>query len=204
MGIGTLFIVSAPSGAGKTSLLKALVEQLHDVLVSVSHTTRAMRPGERDGVHYHFVAPEVFAGMVARGEFLEHAEVFGNHYGTSRPWVEDTLARGQDVILEIDWQGAQQMRRLMPEAQSIFILPPSRPALEERLTGRGQDAPAVIAQRMSAAKEEMAHYAEYDYLVVNDVFNLALGDLKAIFQVRRLRVEAQAVRHQDMLAGLLA
>lgn len=204
MGKGTLYIVSAPSGAGKTSLLKALVEQLHDVMVSVSHTTRAMRPGETDGVHYHFVSHETFTGMVAQGAFLEHAEVFGNHYGTSRLWVEDTLNAGTDVILEIDWQGAQQMRQLMPEAVSVFILPPSRKALQDRLTGRGQDSAEVIAKRMAAAQEEMRHYAEYDYVVVNDVFELALSDLKAIFMVRRLRTEAQAIRHQAMLAELLA
>ncbi len=204
MGKGTLYIVSAPSGAGKTSLLKALVEQMHDVMVSVSHTTRLKRPGEIDGVHYHFVSRAQFEAMVAENAFLEHAEVFGNRYGTSRLWVEQTLNAGIDVILEIDWQGAQQMRRLMPDAVSVFILPPSRKALEERLTGRGQDAPEVIAGRMAAAREEMSHYGEYDYLVVNDVFNLALEDLKAIFLVRRLRLEAQAIRHHAMIEELLA
>ncbi|MBI2382225.1 MAG: guanylate kinase [Gammaproteobacteria bacterium] len=204
MGKGTLYIVSAPSGAGKTSLLKALVEQMQDVMVSVSHTTRAMRPGEQEGVHYHFTRREDFERMAAEGAFLEHAEVFGNHYGTSRHWVEQTLEAGTDVILEIDWQGARQMRQLLPEAVSVFILPPSRAALEQRLTGRGQDAPEVIASRMAAAREEMAHYGEYDYLVINDVFKLALEDLKAIFLVRRLRMEAQAQRHRAMIAELLA
>ncbi len=193
---GSLFIVSAPSGAGKTSLVAALVAQMPNVCISVSHTTRAMRPGEEEGVNYHFTDRESFLRLVADGRFLEHAEVFGNLYGTSADWVEQKLAEGLDVILEIDWQGAVQVRHLVPEATSIFILPPSLPELEKRLRGRGQDDDAVIAHRLSGAQEEMAHYAEFDYLVVNDTFDHALGDLKAILHASRL---SQA-RQQETLA----
>ncbi|AJD46481.1 guanylate kinase [Isoalcanivorax pacificus W11-5] len=193
---GSLFIVSAPSGAGKTSLVAALVAQMPNVCISVSHTTRAMRPGEEEGVNYHFTDRESFLRLVADGRFLEHAEVFGNLYGTSADWVEQKLAEGLDVILEIDWQGAVQVRHLVPAATSIFILPPSLPELEKRLRGRGQDDDAVIAHRLSGAQEEMAHYAEFDYLVVNDTFDHALGDLKAILHASRL---SQA-RQQETLA----
>lgn len=203
MGKGTLYIVSAPSGAGKTSLLKTLIAQTHEVVVSISHTTRPMRPGEVDGKDYHFVTHEQFQAMVDADEFLEHAEVFGNHYGTSRKAVETSLNVGIDVVLEIDWQGAQQMRALVPDAVTVFILPPSRSALELRLNGRGQDAPDVIVRRMAAATTEMRHYHEYDYLVINDVFEHALADLKAIFSVRRLRTEAQSIRHKAMITELL-
>ncbi|KAF0810987.1 guanylate kinase [Alcanivorax sp. S71-1-4] len=196
---GSLFIVSAPSGAGKTSLVAALVAQMPNVCISVSHTTRAMRPGEEEGVNYHFTDRESFLRLVADGRFLEHAEVFGNLYGTSADWVEQKLAEGLDVILEIDWQGAVQVRHLVPEATSIFILPPSLPELEKRLRGRGQDDDAVIAHRLSGAQEEMAHYAEFDYLVVNDTFDHALGDLKAILHASRL---SQA-RQQETLAGAI-
>jgi guanylate kinase len=196
---GSLFIVSAPSGAGKTSLVAALVAQMPNVCISVSHTTRAMRPGEEEGVNYHFTDRESFLRLVADGRFLEHAEVFGNLYGTSADWVEQKLAEGLDVILEIDWQGAVQVRHLVPEATSIFILPPSLTELEKRLRGRGQDDDAVIAHRLSGAQEEMAHYAEFDYLVVNDTFDHALGDLKAILHASRL---SQA-RQQETLAGAI-
>lgn len=196
---GSLFIVSAPSGAGKTSLVAALVAQMPNVCISVSHTTRAMRPGEEEGVNYHFTDRESFLRLVADGRFLEHAEVFGNLYGTSADWVEQKLAEGLDVILEIDWQGAVQVRHLVPEATSIFILPPSLSELEKRLRGRGQDDDAVIAHRLSGAQEEMAHYAEFDYLVVNDTFDHALGDLKAILHASRL---SQA-RQQETLAGAI-
>ncbi|MEC8427384.1 MAG: guanylate kinase, partial [Pseudomonadota bacterium] len=158
--LGTLYTVSAPSGAGKTSLVKALIENLSDIQVSVSHTTRAMRPGEQDGVNYHFVDRDQFVAMVNDNAFLEHAEVFGNMYGTSTQWVKDTLAQGTDVILEIDWQGAQQVRKLMPEVVSLFILPPSREELRRRLTGRGQDDESVIDGRMQEAISEMSHYVE--------------------------------------------
>jgi guanylate kinase len=197
---GTLYIVSAPSGAGKTSLVKALVGQDPEILVSVSHTTRRSRPGEEDGVHYHFVDTAAFEGMLARGAFLEHAQVFGNYYGTSREWVEARLAEGRDVLLEIDWQGARQVREALPAAVSVFILPPSRAALEERLRGRGQDDETVIARRMEEAVGELSHYGEYDYLVVNDDFQVALEDLRAIFRARRLRRGRQA----EVLAGQLA
>ncbi|SEL20972.1 guanylate kinase [Atopomonas hussainii] len=201
---GTLYIVSAPSGAGKTSLVKALIEQVSDVRVSVSHTTRAMRPGEVDGVNYHFVERGEFERMIERAAFLEHAEVFGNLYGTSEEWVRDTLADGFDLILEIDWQGAQQIRRLIPEARSIFILPPSREALRHRLNNRGQDSEEVIEHRMTQAVEEMSHYGEYDYLIINDDFRLALEDFKAIFRNRHLTVAHQQLRHAHLLASLLS
>src|SRR6218665_1205636 len=201
---GNLFIVSAPSGAGKTSLVNALLQRLRDVRVSVSHTTRVQRPGERDGVNYHFVDRAQFQTLLDAGDFLESAEVFGNHYGTSQRWVRETLAGGTDVILEIDWQGAEQVRRLMPEAIAIFVLPPSRAALEQRLTGRGQDDTAVIAGRMAKAVDEMSHYPEADYLVVNDQFEVALDELCAIITASRLRLEQQRQRHAVLLGGLLA
>ena len=201
---GTLYIVSAPSGAGKTSLVRALCERLEDVVMAVSHTTRSPRPGEVDGVDYHFVSREQFERMVRAGEFLEHAEVFGNHYGTSRQAVEKELAAGRDVILEIDWQGARQVREKMPQALSIFILPPSREALRERLTQRGQDSEAVIERRMAQAVAEMRHYDEYDYLVINDDFAVALEDLVTIFGAGRLRTPVQAARHRAVIEALLA
>jgi len=181
-----LYIISAPSGAGKTSLVAALGRDLSAVQVSVSHTTRAMRPGEQEGVNYYFCTPEQFIAMQGRGEFLESAEVFGHYYGTSQQKVRQMLDKGLDVVLEIDWQGAQQVRRLMPEARSIFILPPSRTALFERLTARGQDSQEIIERRMRAAKLEISHYSEYDYLLVNDDFNEALTELKAIVGAGRL------------------
>ncbi|MBU3058862.1 guanylate kinase [Pseudomonas indica] len=201
---GTLYIVSAPSGAGKTSLVKALIDALPQVRVSVSHTTRGMRPGEVDGVNYHFVSRDSFVEMLDRNEFLEHAEVFGNLYGTSQRWLEETLAEGYDLILEIDWQGAQQVRRLMPQARSIFILPPTQQALRQRLTNRGQDSDEVIERRMREAVNEMSHYVEYDYLVINDDFATALDDLKAIFRANQLQQGSQQQRHADLLSQLLA
>ncbi|MBL4835487.1 MAG: guanylate kinase [Pseudomonas sp.] len=201
---GTLYIVSAPSGAGKTSLVKALIDQLDSLRVSVSHTTRAMRPGEIDGVNYHFTSRETFLAQVTQGDFLEHAEVFGNLYGTSQSTVEQTLAQGHDLILEIDWQGAQQVRRAMPDARSIFILPPSRTTLRERLTNRGQDDESIIEGRMALAVDEISHYVEYDYLVINDDFNTALDDLKAILRSARLNMARQEERHQSLLKALLS
>ena len=201
---GTLYIVSAPSGAGKTSLVKALIEAQEQIRVSVSHTTRAMRPGEVDGVNYHFVSREIFGAMVERGEFLEHAQVFDNFYGTSQTWIEQTLAEGFDLILEIDWQGAQQVRRLMPLAKSIFILPPTQEALRQRLDNRGQDSDEIIDGRMREAVSEMSHYVEYDYLVINDDFKVALDDLKAIFRANQLLQNPQQQRHADLLSQLLA
>ncbi|MEL7561154.1 guanylate kinase [Stutzerimonas chloritidismutans] len=201
---GTLYIVSAPSGAGKTSLVKALLDAQPQVRVSVSHTTRPMRPGEVDGVNYHFVSREEFLERLEHDEFLEHAEVFGNLYGTSQRWLEQTLSEGFDLILEIDWQGAQQVRRLMPQTKSIFILPPTQEALRQRLTNRGQDSDDVIEKRMREAVSEMTHYVEYDYLVINDDFAHALIDLQAIFRANQLLQTAQQQRFEAMLGQLLA
>lgn len=177
-----LFILSAASGTGKTSLAQALARRLPDVALSISHTTRAARPGERHGLHYYYVMPDEFARMVQADEFIEHAEVFGNQYGTSRAVVNDLLARGKRVIFDIDWQGARAIKRAWPSAVSIFLLPPSRAALEQRLKDRRQDAPDVIARRMQAAIDEMRHYSEFDYVVVNDDFDEALADLEAIIR----------------------
>lgn len=201
---GTLFIVSAPSGAGKTSLLAKLLEQTETLCLSISHTTRPIRPGEVDGVDYHFTDRTRFIRMVEQGRFLEHAEVFGNFYGTSADWVTNTLRSGKDVILEIDWQGAQQIRRLVPETISIFILPPSLPVLAERLRGRGQDGEDVIARRLAGARDEISHYGEYDYLVVNDDFDRALADMAAIFRAERQRTERQMTGRVDLLRDLLS
>ncbi len=201
---GTLYTISAPSGAGKTSLVAQLLKRTAQLSVSVSHTTRAMRPGEQDGVNYHFISHDVFQQMLGETAFLEHAQVFDNFYGTSQRWVESELARGEDVILEIDWQGAQQVRRLMPETIAIFILPPSREALNERLTGRGQDDDSVIQRRMDAAVAEMSHYVEGDYVVINDDFDTALADLEAIIRARRLQLDKQQDRHATLLSALLS
>ena len=205
---GTLYIISAPSGAGKSSLLRALLGsgRVRDVELSVSHTTRDTRPGEVDGQDYHFVDMGTFDAMVASADFLEHARVFDNCYGTSRAAVQARLAAGIDVILEIDWQGARRVRELLPETVSIFILPPSRGALEERLTARGQDGPDVIARRMRDAVSEMSHYDEYDYLVINDDFKQALDDLVAIFTGAgaQLKCTSQALAQAGLLGSLLA
>ncbi|WP_394560215.1 guanylate kinase [Aquipseudomonas alcaligenes] len=200
---GTLYIISAPSGAGKTSLVKALLDSEPRIRVSVSHTTRAMRPGEQDGVNYHFVDHAAFNGMIERGEFIEHAQVFDNFYGTSQKWLEQTLAEGFDLILEIDWQGAQQVRKLMPQTKSIFILPPTQEALRHRLTNRGQDSAEIIERRMRDAVSEMSHYVEFDYLVINDDFDHALSDLKAIFRSNQLLSDSQSQRHAGLLGELL-
>lgn len=200
---GNLFIVSAPSGAGKTSLVAALMERLSDLCTSISHTTRDRRPGEEDGVNYHFTDRDTFLQMVNESRFLEHAEVFGNLYGTSGDWVEDTRRAGQDVILEIDWQGAKQVRRLVPDARSIFILPPSLEVLSERLKGRGQDDEEVIARRLAGAREELSHYPEFDFLVVNDDFQRALEELVAIITSSRLAQESQQARLAPVLKALL-
>lgn len=198
----SLFVISAPSGAGKTSLVTALLEQTQGILVSISHTTRAQRPGEEDGVNYHFVSQDDFKKQLEAGRFLEHAEVFGNFYGTSRDWVEQTLANGTDVILEIDWQGGQQIRSMI-DCTSIFILPPSVEALQQRLTGRGQDDADVIQGRMDEAQAEMSHYPEADYLVINDDFEQALAELKAIIISQRLQTPRQQKNHQALLDALL-
>jgi guanylate kinase len=201
---GTLYIVSAPSGAGKTSLLKALLENAQGIGLSVSHTTRAKRPGEQDGVHYHYVDEATFTQMVADQAFLEHAKVFDNYYGTSQAAVLAQLASGQDVILEIDWQGAQQVRKHFPQAVGIFILPPSKAALRERLTDRGQDDTAIIDRRMRDAEAEMSHYHEFDYVVVNDDFEGALSELRAIITSQRLSITRQQVALRDLIQALLA
>lgn len=200
----TLYIVAAPSGAGKTSLVKALVERDSHIMVSVSHTTRASREGEVDGKDYNFTGVDEFKKMVEAGLFLEHAQVFDNFYGTSREWVEQRLAEGIDVILEIDWQGARLVREAFPEAVGIFILPPSRQALDERLRGRGQDSDEIIARRMQDAISETSHYDEFDYLIVNDDFATALGELASVILARRQRMEVQKSVHEAMIKDLLA
>jgi guanylate kinase len=201
---GTLFTISAPSGAGKTSLVNALLaSQDTRVCVSVSHTTRPGRPGETDGVNYHFVNRDTFVALQEAGEFLESAEVFGNLYGTSRAWVQSQLDMGKDVILEIDWQGAAQVRQALSDVRSIFILPPSLQTLLERLTNRGQDDQATINGRMEQARSEMSHYHEADFLIINDSFEQALADLSAIFSAVRLEQARQRVKNQRLLAELL-
>ena len=196
---GVFYLITAPSGAGKTSLVKALVETDESLCVSVSHTTRARRPGEKDGVNYHFVSDDIFITMLTQGDFLESAEVYGNRYGTSQHWGGQQLARGIDVILEIDWQGAEQVRNLYPKACSIFILPPSLQDLSQRLQGRAQDDEDTIDKRMRQAVNEITHVAEADYIVVNDDFETALSDIRAIIRSRRLTVPVQ----QGKLGGLL-
>ncbi len=204
MNAGTLYIIAAPSGAGKTSLVKRLIETTSGVAVSISHTTRPSRPGEQDGQHYYFTALGVFETMIAEGAFLEHAQVFGNRYGTSRAAVQAQLAMGLDVILEIDWQGARQVRELMPDSLSIFILPPSREALRERLAGRGQDSAEVIERRLAASLDDLSHYAEFDYLVINDDFADALDALRAILIAQRQRRTVQMERQRELLQRLLS
>ena len=204
MNKGKLYIIAAPSGAGKTSLVKAMVQSTPHVRVSVSHTTRDMRPGEQDGVNYHFTTIESFKEMLGEGNFLEHAEVFGNYYGTSDVWVNEQLEKGEDVILEIDWQGARQVRKLVPDAVSIFILPPSLEALRERLIGRGTDDMSIIDGRMSQAVNEMSHYDEFDYIVINDEFDLALRDLQTIIRSRRLAKGWIQYYKEDLIKGLIS
>ncbi len=202
---GNLFIVSAPSGAGKSSLLSALLkDKPADKQVSVSHTTRQPRSGEVNGQHYHFVTVEEFKALIEENAFFEWAEVFGNYYGTSRRVIEQTLNEGIDVFLDIDWQGAQQVKRLMPEAIGVFILPPSRTELEHRLTGRGQDSDEIIAGRMAQAASEISHYAEYDFIIINDDFDTALADLIAIIRSQRLTGAGQIHARNDMIKDLLA
>jgi guanylate kinase len=200
---GTLYIVSAPSGCGKTSLVDALVASTNDILVSVSHTTRAMRPGERDGINYFFIEESEFQSMAQAHQFLEHAEVFGNWYGTSKTWVEEQLAADKDVILEIDWQGARQVKWMLPNSIGIFILPPSLNALQTRLQRRAQDDPDVIAKRMAQAGIEMSHYHEYEFLVINDDFERALQELKSIVIGERLKLKQQLLRHRALLKELV-
>jgi guanylate kinase len=194
---GTLFIISAPSGGGKTSLVKTLLEAEPQLRLSVSHTTRPPRAGEVDGRDYHFVGLPEFERMLEAGEFLESAEIYGNRYGTSQKWIDRERAQNRDVLLEIDWQGAQQVRRLMRQVVSIFILPPSPEVLEQRLKGRGQDSAEVISRRLSAAREEIAHASEYDYVIINDEFHQAALDLRCIVRAERLRTASQLARHSE-------
>ena len=201
---GTLYTVSAPSGAGKTSLVKALLDTVTDIRVSVSHTTRTMRPGEQDGINYHFVDETTFMSMLDQNAFLEHAKVFNHYYGTSQAWVEEVLAKGEDVVLEIDWQGAEQIRHLQPDCIAIFILPPSKAALEQRLTGRGQDDQSVIDHRLAEAKEEMSHYVAADFLIINDDFEIALSELQSIVRSQRLKLASQQQKNQRLLKDLLS
>jgi guanylate kinase len=201
---GKLFIVAAPSGAGKSTLVNALLAREPGIALSISHTTRAPRPGDVDGVQYHFVDRATFERMVARGDFLEHAEVFGNYYGTSRGAVDPTLKAGRDVLLEIDWQGAEQVRRAMPECVSIFILPPSRAELERRLRARATDSEATIEKRLAASREEIAHAGAFDCIVVNDRFEDAVAALQAIVHAARAGELARQDRHQALVAQLLA
>jgi guanylate kinase len=201
---GTLFVVAAPSGAGKSSLVNALLEREPTISLSISHTTRPPRVGELYGRHYYFVERDAFEKQVAAGIFLEHAEVHGNLYGTSGTTVQELLAQGRDVLLEIDWQGAQQIRRSKPDCVSVFILPPSRAELERRLRGRGSDSAAVIEQRLRNSREEIGHAHEFDFILINDVFDDALADLQSIVRAVRQRSALQWRRHETLIAQLLA
>lgn len=201
---GTLYIVAAPSGAGKSSIVNATLARDAQIALSISFTSRAPRPGEVDGKHYHFVDAAEFERMVAAGDFFEHALVHGDYKGTARQSVEPQLAAGHDVLLEIDWQGAQQVKAKVPDAVSVFILPPSRAALEERMRKRGQDSEDVIRRRLAAAREEMSHYFEFDYVIVNEVFETAVDEMCAIFAASRLTRVKQQARHEDLIRKLLA
>ena len=201
---GTLYIVAAPSGAGKSSIVNAVLARDSNLCLSVSFTSRAPRPGERHAQHYHFVSSEAFERMVEAGDLFEHARVHGDWKGTARQSVEPQLASGKDVLLEIDWQGARQVRAKVPNAVSVFLLPPSRQALERRMQIRGQDSVEVIAQRLAAAREEMSHYGEFDYLIVNEHFDVAVDEMCAIFTASRLRREPQVARHSRLITALLA
>ena len=201
--LGNLFIITAPSGAGKTSLVRALLAADSQIKLSISYTTRKPRPGEVDGVDYYFVDEAQFLQMLGEGDFLESAEVHGARYGTSQTRVDTALQASNDVVLEIDWQGAAQVRSLYPQAISIFILPPSMEALQQRLTNRGQDSGEVIARRFAAAREEMSHVGEFDYVTINDKFEVALEDLQAIVRTQRLKRDKQLLRHEVLLQDLL-
>jgi len=200
---GNLFILSAPSGAGKSSLINALLAKHSDMKVSVSHTTRAPRPGEENAVHYHFVSVDEFKALIDKDDFFEWAQVFDNYYGTSKQAIEQQLAAGIDVFLDIDWQGARQVRDLVADVETIFILPPSKAELESRLNNRGQDSQEVIAGRMAQAQSETSHFNEYDYVVVNDDFATALKEIETIVLAKRLSLQSQVIRHQELLTVLL-
>ena len=199
---GNLFVIAAPSGGGKTSLIRALLEREPNLHLSVSYTTRPPRPGEQEGLDYHFVTPERFAELRAVGEFLEHAYVHGNWYATSASWLRAEVAAGHEVLLEIDWQGAAQVRRLIPDSVHVFILPPSMQSLERRLLDRGQDDRATIARRLEAAREEMRHCSDFDYVIINQHFASAVDDLAAIVRTARLRGGRQCVRYKALIAQL--
>ena len=199
---GNLFIITAPSGAGKTSLVKELLAGDPNVQLSISYTTRPPRPGEVDGKDYHFVSLETFMEMLTKGEFLESAEVYGNRYGTSQTWINHETAIGKDILLEIDWQGAAQVRKLLPEAIGIFILPPSLDTLRWRLKNRSQDSDEVIERRMQAAREDISHVSEFDYVIINNDFKEALQDLQATVRASRLTVAKQLARHSNLLTQL--
>jgi len=199
---GNVFIVCAPSGAGKTSLVRELLARDPNVHLSVSHTTRPPRPGEQNGTAYHFVARPVFQAMIERGEFLESAEVHGNLYGTSQAWVESQRGQGHDIVLEIDWQGAQQVRSLIPDAIGIFILPPSLEVLRQRMMDRRQDSAAVIEHSLKGARSEIAHLEEFDYVIINNNFDEAVKDLASIVRSARLRLPSQIARHSDLINSL--
>ena len=199
---GNLFIISAPSGAGKTSLVKALLKTGIDLRLSVSYTTRPARPEEVEGRDYHFVSQEAFKQRLQQGEFLESAEVYGNFYGTSQKWINEAIVSGHDILLEIDSQGAQQVRCVFPDVVGIFVLPPSPEALETRLRQRGQDSLEAITRRLAAAREEMAHVSEYDYVIINEKLDKALRDLTCIVRAERLRMMSQLARHHDLITEL--
>ena len=201
---GSLFVVAAPSGAGKSSLVNAVLAREPDISLSISFTSRGPRPSERHAQHYHFVSEDAFRAMIAAGDFFEYAQVHGDYKGTARQSVEPQLAAGKDVLLEIDWQGARQVREKLPDAVSVFILPPSRQALEQRMRSRGQDSEEVIARRLAAAREEMSHYAEFDYVIVNEVFDTAVEEMCAVFTASRLRRQQQQQRHAPLIEALLA
>jgi len=201
---GSLFIITAASGTGKTSLVKQLIATTNDLAVSISHSTRQPRPGEIDGQHYHFVSREIFADMIKQGEFLEHAEVFENYYGTAQSTVEFMLSNGLDVILEIDWQGALQVQKLRPDATTIIILPPDRQSLRQRLSNRGQDSQEVIEKRLAGSVNEMSQYVNFDYVVINDNFDVALAELKSIIIANRLTLTKQQERHAGRIEQLLS
>ena len=200
---GTRFIVAAPSGAGKSSIVNACLARDRNICLSISFTSRKPRPGERHAEHYHFIDADEFKAMVAAGDFFEHALVHGDWKGTARQSVEPQLMGGRDVLLEIDWQGARQVRARIPDAVSVFILPPSRAALEQRMRKRGQDSEEVIAQRLAAAREEMSHYGEFDYVIVNEDFETAVGEMCSIFTASRLRKDAQVARQARLITSLL-
>ncbi|WP_435932220.1 guanylate kinase [Moraxella bovoculi] len=201
---GTLFIITAASGTGKTSLVKELLATTDNLKVSISHTTRQPRPAESDGVHYYFTDKTAFEQLIAKGAFFEYAEVFGNYYGTSKQAVDDLLNQGIDVILEIDWQGALQVKEKSPQAVMIFILPPSRDALRSRLSNRGQDSKGVIETRLAGAVTEMKNYHHFDYVVINDDFSTALGDLQTIIKAQRLTLTQQTARQNALIKSLLS